>query len=115
MNEPDESMTTAEVARMLRIPDGTLRYWRSKHTGPKSFRLPRRVVYWPSDVLAWGNVQLDRIEHGELQAWVRIWQRPACPAPPCERATECSARPCCSLFAKSGFRATPAKVLTCQS
>ncbi len=53
MSEPAELMTTAEVAQMLRTPDGTLRYWRHNKIGPKSFRLPRRVVYWRSDVLAW--------------------------------------------------------------
>ena len=53
MNEPDELMTTAEVAAFLRTPTPTVRYWRSKNAGPKSFRLPRRVVYWRSDVLAW--------------------------------------------------------------
>jgi predicted DNA-binding transcriptional regulator AlpA len=53
MNEPDELMTTAEVAAFLRTPAATMRYWRSKHAGPRSFRLPRRVVYWRSDVLAW--------------------------------------------------------------
>ena len=53
MNEPDELMTTAEVAAFLRTPAPTVRYWRSRHMGPKSFRLPRRVVCWRSDVLAW--------------------------------------------------------------
>lgn len=53
MNEPDELVTTAEAAAFLRTPAQTVRYWRSKNTGPKSFRLPRHVVYWRSDVLAW--------------------------------------------------------------
>ena len=53
MDQPDELMTTAEVAALLRTPENTVRYWRSVNVGPKSFRLPRRVVYWRRDVLAW--------------------------------------------------------------
>lgn len=59
MNEPDELMTTAEVARMFRTPDGTLRYWRHNHIGPKNFRLPRRVAYWRSYVHTWLADQQD--------------------------------------------------------
>lgn len=59
MNEPDELMTTAEVARTLRTSDGTLRCWRHNQIGAKSFRLPRRVAYWRSDVLAWLTDQQD--------------------------------------------------------
>jgi DNA-binding transcriptional MerR regulator len=53
MPEPDQLLTTAEVARMLRTPESTLRYWRHKHVGPPSFRARRHVLYWRSDVLAW--------------------------------------------------------------
>lgn len=53
MNEPDDLLTTAEVALILRAPDSTVRYWRHLGTGPKSFRLGRRVVYRRGDVSAW--------------------------------------------------------------
>ncbi|WP_074041024.1 helix-turn-helix transcriptional regulator [Dermacoccus nishinomiyaensis] len=47
-------LTTAEAAEMLRIPAGTLRYWRHQGTGPKSFKLgAKRVAYMREDVDAW--------------------------------------------------------------
>lgn len=58
MNEPDDLLTTSEVALMLRAPDSTLRYWRYLGSGPKSFRLGRRVVYRRRDVNDWlANVE----------------------------------------------------------
>jgi predicted DNA-binding transcriptional regulator AlpA len=53
MNEPHGLLTTAEVALILRAPVSTVRYWRYLNTGPKSFKLGRRVVYRRSDVHAW--------------------------------------------------------------
>lgn len=53
MNEPDELLTTAEVALILRAPVSTVRYWRHLGTGPKSFKLGRRVVHRRADVHAW--------------------------------------------------------------
>jgi predicted DNA-binding transcriptional regulator AlpA len=35
----------------------TLRYWRHLGTGPRSFRLARRVVYRLADVRAWIEAQ----------------------------------------------------------
>ncbi len=35
-------LTTAEAAEVLRIPAGTLRYWRHQGTGPKSFKLGQK-------------------------------------------------------------------------
>lgn len=46
-------LTLAEVAERLRVPTATLRFWRHKGTGPKSFRLGGRVAYKASDVEAW--------------------------------------------------------------
>ncbi|MDP9094405.1 MAG: helix-turn-helix domain-containing protein [Actinomycetota bacterium] len=53
MNHVDDLLTTAEVATILRAPVSTVRYWRYLDTGPKSFKLGRRVVYRRSDVHAW--------------------------------------------------------------
>ena len=53
MTEPNDLLTTAEVAAITRAPDSTLRYWRHCGTGPRSFRLGRRVVYRRHDVEAW--------------------------------------------------------------
>ena len=53
LNE-DELLTTAEVARMLRLPGATLRTWRYQGIGPRSFHLgPRGIRYKGSDVAIW--------------------------------------------------------------
>ena len=40
-----ELLTITEAAGVLRTPVATLRYWRHLGTGPRSFRLGRRVLY----------------------------------------------------------------------
>lgn len=49
----DRLLTTQEVAEITRLAPETLRYWRWKGLGPKSFRLGSRVVYRETDVIAW--------------------------------------------------------------
>jgi len=49
----DDLLTTAEVAAITRTPASTLRYWRHIRTGPRSFRVGRRVVYRRSTVERW--------------------------------------------------------------
>ena len=51
-HEP-ELLTIAEAAELLRAPVATLRYWRHLGTGPRSFRLGRRVLYRTDDLHAW--------------------------------------------------------------
>ncbi len=51
MND-DQLLTITEVAAMLRAPVATLRYWRHLGTGPRSFRIGRRVLYTREDVHA---------------------------------------------------------------
>jgi excisionase family DNA binding protein len=46
-------LTITEAADLLRAPVATLRYWRHLGTGPRSFRLGRRVLYRTDDVHAW--------------------------------------------------------------
>jgi DNA-binding transcriptional MerR regulator len=46
-------MSTREVEDEFGIPEGTLRYYRSRGVGPASFRLAGRVRYRRSQVLAW--------------------------------------------------------------
>jgi predicted DNA-binding transcriptional regulator AlpA len=53
MNTNHELLTTAEVALMTRAPESTVRYWRHLGTGPRSFRLGRRVVYRRHEVERW--------------------------------------------------------------
>ena len=48
-----EYLTTAELAEMVRAPIETVRYWRHIGSGPKSFKLGRRVLYELADVEAW--------------------------------------------------------------
>ena len=50
-------MTLPEVAEATKIPLGTLRYWRHVGSGPKSFRMGRRVMYRKNDVDAWVEAQ----------------------------------------------------------
>jgi len=49
----DDLLTISEVAAIVRAPIATLRYWRHLGTGPRSFRLGRRVVYRAGDLQAW--------------------------------------------------------------
>ena len=58
-----ELLTIAEAAELLRAPVATLRYWRHQGTGPRSFRLGRRVLYRRDDLHAWIDAQ-----HGQVPA-----------------------------------------------
>ena len=48
-----ELLTVTEAADLLRAPVATVRYWRHLGTGPRSFRLGRRVLYRTDDLHAW--------------------------------------------------------------
>lgn len=52
-------LTITEAADLVRAPVATLRYWRHLGTGPRSFRLGRRVVYRADELRAWINTQAD--------------------------------------------------------
>ena len=60
----DELLTISEVAAIVRAPLATLRYWRHLGTGPRSFRLGRRVVYRAGDLRAWIDAQSDASDAG---------------------------------------------------
>ena len=60
--EPD-LLTITEAADLLRAPVATLRYWCHLGTGPRSFRLGRRVLYRRDDLRAWVDAQ-----HGQDRA-----------------------------------------------
>ena len=49
----NDLMLVPEVSIKTRIPEATLRWMRHVGTGPKSFKLGRRVVYKRADVEAW--------------------------------------------------------------
>jgi excisionase family DNA binding protein len=59
-----ELLTITEAAELLRAPVATLRYWRHLGTGPRSFRLGRRVLYRREDLQAWVEAQLGRSATG---------------------------------------------------
>ncbi|MGY1845533.1 helix-turn-helix transcriptional regulator [Modestobacter sp. SYSU DS0875] len=50
-------LTLEEAAERLRTSPSTLRYWRHRSEGPKSFRVGRRVLYKRSDLDAWVEQQ----------------------------------------------------------
>ncbi len=47
----DELLTLHEVAELLRVPDATVRWWRTQHIGPSSFKIGRHVRYFRAEVL----------------------------------------------------------------
>lgn len=58
-NTAPRLLTTAQVAEMLNVPHTTLRAWRHKGEGPKSFALGKRAVrYVESDVTGWIDEQI---------------------------------------------------------
>lgn len=55
----DRLLTLPEVAEWIHTPEATLRFWRHQSTGPKSFRVGRRVMYYEADVAAWLEAQYE--------------------------------------------------------
>jgi excisionase family DNA binding protein len=55
----DDLLTISEAAAILRTPVATLRYWRHLGTGPRSFKIGRRVLYRADDLHEWINAQHD--------------------------------------------------------
>ncbi len=55
-----ELLTITEAAELMRAPVATLRYWRHLGTGPRSFRLGRRVLYRRDELNAWIDAQHDQ-------------------------------------------------------
>lgn len=53
----DRPLSTAEVSELTGIPAGTLRQYRHKSEGPRSWKLAGRVRYDRADVLAWMEAQ----------------------------------------------------------
>jgi hypothetical protein len=56
-NAGDEMLTLQEACAFLRVPEGTLRYWRHLGSGPRSFKLGRHVRYWRGDLILWLSEQ----------------------------------------------------------
>jgi len=62
-NPGDEMLTLQEACTFLRVPDGTLRYWRHLGCGPRSFKVGRHVRYWRADLVLWLSEQTSRPQH----------------------------------------------------
>ncbi|HEY0889664.1 MAG TPA: helix-turn-helix domain-containing protein [Nocardioides sp.] len=60
----DPLVTIEELAERIRTPEATLRFWRYKGTGPKSFKLGRRVMYRQSDIDSWLEDQYAASQNG---------------------------------------------------
>ncbi|MBD3915080.1 helix-turn-helix domain-containing protein [Nocardioides hwasunensis] len=56
----DEILTLQEACSLLRVPEGTLRYWRHLGCGPRSFKIGRHVRYWRADLTLWLAEQTNR-------------------------------------------------------
>ena len=59
-NLGDEMLSLQEAAQLLRVPEGTLRYWRHLGSGPRSFKVGRHVRYWRTDLILWLTDQTNR-------------------------------------------------------
>ncbi len=55
-----DMLTINEVAKLVRAPVATLRYWRHLGCGPRSFKVGRHVRYWRADVILWLTEQTNR-------------------------------------------------------
>ena len=53
MSTTSTLLTVEEVAAQLRVPAATVRYWRHRGVGPKSFKVGRRVLFEAADVAEW--------------------------------------------------------------
>jgi predicted DNA-binding transcriptional regulator AlpA len=65
MDDRERFLTTAEVARLARAPESTVRYWRQCGRGPRGFKIGRRVVYRLEEVEAW----ISRCDAGDTDAY----------------------------------------------
>lgn len=57
----DELLTLPEVATRLRVPVNTLRWWRQQGTGPRFFKVGRRLVTTAGDLRDW----IEEQRHGD--------------------------------------------------
>jgi predicted DNA-binding transcriptional regulator AlpA len=69
VSEPTEIVDSSELAELLRTSVHTVHYWRHQGTGPKGFKVGKRILYRWSDVEAWldqkaaDDVMADRPQH----------------------------------------------------
>lgn len=59
-------LTEQDVVQMTGLARGTLAYYRHAGTGPRSYKLGRRVRYDEADVLAWIAAQKAATSRGGI-------------------------------------------------
>lgn len=67
MTQPD-LLGISEVSELTGVPETTLRWYRATATGPKSFKVGRRVRYWRKDCLEWLTSQEEMTQRGGVSA-----------------------------------------------
>jgi predicted DNA-binding transcriptional regulator AlpA len=55
----DRLITTEQLAEYCHVPADTARYWRFSGTGPRGFKIGRKVVYPEREVARWLAERLD--------------------------------------------------------
>lgn len=56
----EDLLKIEETSTLTRTPVATLRYWRHVGSGPRSFKVGRRVMYRKSDIEAWLSEQYNQ-------------------------------------------------------
>lgn len=59
-------LSTVQVSDEIGVPVTTLRYWRSRNEGPRSFKVGRGVRYREGDVDEWLNEQMEVTGRGDV-------------------------------------------------
>lgn len=62
--EPEEILTTDEVAALLKIPKRTLYRWTSEGKGPPFYAIGKYNRWKRSEVMAWFESHLDEVSRG---------------------------------------------------
>lgn len=58
--QPEPMMTTAQVARWLAIPVGTVHRWQRTGDGPPSMRVGKHLRFDPQEVREWMREQAEK-------------------------------------------------------
>jgi Helix-turn-helix domain len=66
MTDDDTDMTTTQVAELLHMTEGGLRWWRHVGRGPFSYKSGRRTLYPRKGVMAWREQNIKDTGRGEM-------------------------------------------------
>lgn len=66
MSDNSTLLTVREASEIAHTSPATLRYWRHAGSGPRSFKIGRRVMYKRADVEQWLQQQYDTTSVGGL-------------------------------------------------